>query len=584
MRWKPIVKPAASFLRPPNLTDYEAARAAFRWEDVRRELITAGASDINIARIAVDRHAHGNGERPAIRTVKRDLSVGTISYARLGDLTDRFAAGIERLGVARSEVVASLLGRVPAFYVAALGTLKGGAVFCPLFTAFGPEPLRQRLAIARVRVLVTTPELYRRKIAPLRDALPDLQRVLLTDEDSGPLPCECLSLQELLETAPSSFAAPGTGPDDPALLHFTSGTTGGPKAAIHPHKAVLAQYASSRFALDLRSEDRFWCTADPGWVTGTVYGIIGPLSVGATLVADTQPFDPERWYGILESERVSVWYTAPTAIRMLMRAGDLLPHHYDLSALRLAASVGEPLNPEAVIWGLETLGVPFHDTWWQTETGAIMIANYATMDIRPGSMGRPLPGIQAAVVRRVNGHVETVGEPDEEGELALRVGWPSMFKGYLHEEERYARCFANGWYLSGDLVRQDPDGYFWFIGRADDLIKTSGHFVGPFEVESTLMEHPAVAEAGVIGKPDAVAGQIVKAFVALKSGFVASEPLRRQLLGYARRQLGPAVAPKEIEFRERLPRTRSGKIMRRLLKAEETGVPAWDASALNDSE
>ncbi|MEW6281385.1 MAG: AMP-binding protein, partial [Candidatus Eremiobacterota bacterium] len=350
--------------------------------------------------------------------------------------------------------------------------------------------------------------------------------------------------------------------------------------AVHVHQAVLTHYATGLFALDLHAEDVFWCTADPGWVTGTSYGILAPLLHGVTSVVDEQEFDPDRWYRTLAEQRVSVWYTSPTAIRMLMRL-ELKPRElYDLSALRLVASVGEPLNPEAVVWGWNTLGLPIHDNWWQTETGGIMIANTPSQDIRPGSMGRPLPGIEAAVVRRTGpDQVELLGA-DEEGELALKPGWPSMFRTYLEEPERYRRCFCGGWYISGDLARQDADGYFWFVGRADDIIKTAGHMVGPFEVESALMEHPAVAEAGVIGKPDPVIGEVVKAFVALKPAFPAGEDLRRDLLGFARKRLGSAVAPKEIEFVDSLPRTRSGKIMRRLLKARELGLPEGDLSTL----
>jgi acetyl-CoA synthetase len=248
------------------------------------------------------------------------------------------------------------------------------------------------------------------------------------------------------------------------------------------------------------------------------------------------------------------------------------------------ASVGEPLNPEAVVWSDRVFGRPFHDNWWQTETGGIMIANFAAMDIKPGSMGRELPGIDAAIVsRQADGSVRRIEEPMAAGELALRSGWPSMFRGYLGEPERYHKCFADGWYLTGDLAMRDADGYFWFVGRADDVIKSAGHLIGPFEVESALMEHPAVAEAGVIGKPDPVAGEIVKAFISLKPGYKAGEPLSRELLGHARKRLGPAVAPKEIAFSTDLPRTRSGKIMRRLLRTRELGLPEGDLSTLEDA-
>ena len=581
---QPIAKPSVANGRRPKLADYERERTGFTWESVRRELAGGPPNAMNMARIVVDRHAETAPDRPALRLLDRDMRATEIDYGTLRAQTNRFANLLRDLGIPAGEVVASLLGRIPALYTTALGALKNRDLFCPLFTAFGPEPLYQRLRLAKTRVLVTTPALYRHKIAQLREGLPALEHVLLSGGTSDEEPPEgCLALERLLAETDDHFELPPTSEEDPALLHFTSGTTGQPKAAVHTHAAILTQYASSRWVLDLSPDDRFWCTADPGWVTGTVYGILGPLAVGVTLVADSEPFDPRRWYRILESERIGVWYTTPTAIRMLMRAGDELPRGFDLSALRHAASVGEPLNPEAVTWGLQALGLPFHDTWWQTETGAIMIANYPAMDIRPGSMGRPLPGVEAAIVRRVGARAEPIAEPGVAGELALRTGWPSMFRAYLEEPERYSRCFADGWYLSGDLARRDADGYFWFIGRGDDLIKTSGHLIGPFEVENLILEQEGVAEVGVIGKPDPVAGEIVKAFVSLKPGFTGDESMRRSLLALARKRLGPAVAPKELEFRDRLPKTRSGKILRRLLRAEETGEPVGDLSTLDDS-
>jgi acetyl-CoA synthetase len=375
-----------------------------------------------------------------------------------------------------------------------------------------------------------------------------------------------------------------TDPEDAALLHFTSGTTGKPKGALHVHEAIVAHHATARFALDFHADDVFWCTADPGWVTGTSYGIIAPLTHGLTSIVDEADFDAERWFSILHAEHVTVWYTAPTAIRMLMKLGAAAARRHAFPALRFLASVGEPLNPEAVVWGVDAFGRPFHDNWWQTETGGIMIANFAAMEVRPGSMGRPLPGIEAAVVRRTGDQrVEVVEAPDTQGELALQPGWPSMFRGYLSDDERYRGCFAGGYYLTGDLARRDGDGYYWFVGRADDVIKSSGHLIGPFEVESVLLEHPAVAEAGVIGKPDPVALEIVKAFVALKPGYEASDALMRELLGFARTRLGAAVAPKEIAFQPSIPKNRAGKIMRRLLKAKELGLPEGDTSTLEAS-
>jgi acetyl-CoA synthetase len=346
------------------------------------------------------------------------------------------------------------------------------------------------------------------------------------------------------------------------------------------HEAIVMHHIAARYALDLGPGDTYWCTADPGWVTGTSFGIVAPLSLGARTIVDEGDFDASRWYELLARERVNVWYTAPTAIRMLMRAGAELRAGHDLSALRFVASVGEPLHPEAVVWGQRVLGQPIHDNWWQTETGGIMIANTADMEVRPGSMGRPLPGIRAAIVRRrPDGGLDFVGD-GADGELALQRGWPSMFRGYLNAAARYHACFVGDFYLTGDLARRDADGYFWFVGRADDIIKSSGHLIGPFEVESALLAHPAVAEAGVIGKPDPVAGEIVKGFVALHAGYEDSEALRSDIIGFARKRLGPAVAPRELAVVASVPRTRTGKIMRRLLRARELGLPEGDLSTL----
>jgi acetyl-CoA synthetase len=491
---------------------------------------------------------------------------------------------LQHFGVGKGDRVFVLSGRLPALYIAALGTWKNTSVFCPLFSAFGPEPVYQRLSRGDATVLVTAERLYQQKVAGLRQRLPHLQHVLLADtnDDRGD---NVWSLPKRMHSACEAFTIPPTDPEDMAVLHFTSGTTGMPKGAIHVHHAVLTHYMTGTYVLDFHPGDVFWCTADPGWVTGTSYGIVAPLVHGITNIVDEADFGAQRWYRILEAHRVNVWYTAPTAIRRLMRL-DIMPReHYDLRHLRLLHSVGEPLNPEAVAWGQERLGLPLHDNRWQTETGGIMIANYPAMDIRPGSMGRPLPGIEAAIVRRVSEQaVEVVTEPDVQGDLALEPGWPSMFRGYLHDEERYRKCFVGDWYLTGDLARRDKDGYFWFVGRADDIIKTAGHMVGPFEVESALMEHPAVAEAGVIGKPDPIIGELVKAFVTLKQGVEASDKLRLELMGFARTKLGSAVAPKEIEFQESLPKNRAGKIMRRVLKARELGLPEGDISPLETSE
>ena len=591
MGWATISKGSWPGGVVPNVVDYDAARATFSWRKARGQLdgLPRGRG-LNIAHEAVDRHARGpNAERVALRWIAREGTITEASYRDLARRTNRFANALRGLGIERGERVFTLLGRVPELYVTVLGTLKATAVVCPLFSAFGPEPIRQRLELGDGRVLVTTAALYRRKVAPIRDALAGLKHVVLVGDDAADIKIDgAVSFDALLAAASDEFEVPPTNLDDMALLHFTSGTTGTPKGAVHVHDAVVAHHPTGTSALDLHPDDVFWCTADPGWVTGMSYGIISPLTHGVTSIVDEAEFDAERWYKILQDQRVTVWYTAPTALRMLMKAGADLAHDYDLSHLRFVASVGEPLNPEAVVWGQEAFGLPIHDNWWQTETGGIMIANLAGADVRPGSMGRPLPGVDVAVLARGpdgraavrEGAVKEIKEPDIDGELALRPGWPSMFRGYLHDDDRYRACFAGGWYLTGDVVRRDAGGWLWFVARADDVIKSSGHLIGPFEVESILMEHPAVIEAGVIGVPDPIAGEIVKAFVSLRTGFEPSDDLRLELLGFARRRLGAAVAPREIAFEQHLPKTKSGKIMRRLLKARQLGLPEGDLSTL----
>ncbi|MDZ7677683.1 MAG: acetate--CoA ligase [Acidimicrobiales bacterium] len=576
----------------PNLVDYTAERARFDWAQARGDLDgLPGGAGLNIAHEAVDRHlTHDRGDRVAIRWLGKGGSRRDLTYGELAAASSRWANALDSLGVEAGATVFTLLGRVPDLYVAVIGALKHRNVVSPLFSVFGPEPIRQRLELGHGRVLVTTPTLYRRRIQPMRDELPDLEHVVVVGDDDPP--AGTIGFDDLLAAAEDRFTIPPTDPEDRSLLHFTSGTTGTPKGAVHVHGAVVAHLVTSAYALDLKPDDVYWCTADPGWVTGTSYGIIAPLLHGVTSIVDESDFEAGRWYDILDRERVNVWYTAPTAVRMLMRAGTEEPARRDLSALRLVASVGEPLNPEAVTWSEANLGLPIHDNWWQTETGGIMIANYRSVPIRPGSMGRPIPGIHAAllerddrgrIVMREDGSPRQVTEPDREGELAIRAGWPSMFRGYLGEEDRYAKCFVGDWYRSGDLARCDADGYFWFLGRADDVIKSAGHLIGPFEVESALIEHPAVYQAGVIGVPDPMAGELVKAFVALALGYEPSEDLRLDLIGFARKRLGAAVAPRDIAFDQHLPVTKSGKIMRRVLKARELGEPEGDLSTMEET-
>jgi acetyl-CoA synthetase len=561
------------------------------WADARAALDGLPGGGLNIAHEAVQRHATGaRAEQVALRFLRRDGSRTEMTYAELAARVGDFARLLDALGVRAGERVFTLLGRTPELFVAALGTLAHRAVLCPLFSAFGPEPIAQRMRLGDARVLVTSAALYRRRVSGIVDDLAGLAHVLVVP-DGHPLPEGrlCRDLPALLDTHAGAYEIGPTDPEDPSLLHFTSGTTGAPKGAVHVHAAVVAHHATARYALGVEPGDVYWCTADPGWVTGTSYGIIAPLVIGATLVVDEADFDAGRWYDILEAERVQVLYTAPTAIRMLMRAGKEMAAGRDLGALRRVVSVGEPLHADAVRWGEEVLGRPIRDSWWQTETGAIMISSPPEGPLRYGSMGLPVPGVTATVLARApdggleldeGGRPVEVTEADQEGELALRAGWPSMFRDYLGQPERYQRCFVDGWYRSGDLVRRDRDGWFWFVGRGDDVIKTAGHLIGPTEVERVLMEHPAVAEAGVIGLPDPVAGERIRAYLVLAGDAEPDPGLERDVMGFARSRLGPAVSPKELVVVDELPHTRSGKVMRRLLKARALGLDEGDTSTL----
>lgn len=563
-----------------NLEDYNREVKTFSWEKLKDELQPVfDLKGYNIGFIAVDRQAEGELKyKTALRFIGKDKSKEDITYAELKKLTSKFANVLEYLELEKGESVFSFTPRIPELYIAALGTLKFLGVFCPLFSVFGPEPVFQRLSRGNAKVLLTTSSLYEKKIKQLEKRLPNLEYILLADAKED-ISEKALSFSRLLENASEEFDIPATEPEDPALLHFTSGTTGMPKGALHVHKAVLTHYITGKFVLDFKPGDTFWCTADPGWVTGTSYGIISPLVNGVTNVVDTEEFDAMRWYGILEEQNINIWYTAPTAIRRLMRL-DIKPKDaYNIENLRAILSVGEPLHAEAVLWGKENFDLPILDSWWQTETGGIMISNYPSMEIKAGSMGKPLPGVEAKIAEISNGKIKILGS-GVQGQLVLKKGWPSMFRAYLHDETRYSKCFIDDWYITGDLAKKDEDGYFWFIGRADDIIKTSGHMVGPFEVESCLMKHPAVAEAAVIGKPEPSIGELVKAFIVLSKGKEASEKLNLEIIGFARKEMGPAVAPKEIEFVNSVPKTRSGKILRRLLKARELGLPEGDISTL----
>ncbi|MBK8176465.1 MAG: AMP-binding protein [Rhodospirillales bacterium] len=556
------------------------------WDEARTHLDgLPGGGGLNIAFEAVDRHvAHGRGEAIAFRFVAADFSIRTVTFAELMRQTNRFANVLGTLGVGAGDMVFAFADRRPEVYVAALGCLKVRGVFSALFASLGEQALQSRLAKGLGKALITVAPLYARRVAPIRAALPLLRHVLIAGDDASS--AGTLDLDRLMQEADDTFSIPPTDPEDPAFVHFTSGTRGSPKGVVHVHAAAIAHHSTAASVLGLRSDDVLWCTADPGWVLGTSYGLIAPLLHGVETLIDEDAFDATRAYRIIQDHKVSVLYTTPTAIRVMMTAGSRLARTFDLSSLRLIVSAGEALNPEAVRWGRQTFALDIHDTWWQTETGAIVIGTPAAEDVVLGTIGTAVPGIEAAVAhRRADGSVEIVRTSSEVGELVLSAGWPSMFRTYLGEPERYERSFSDGWYLTGDCVCRTADGRFSFVARADEVIKSAGQLIGPSEVEACLLEYPGVAEVGAVGTPDPIIGEAVKVFVVLHDGVAADETLRVAMIEFARHHLGADMAPREIAFCRDLPKTRSGKIVRSLLKARELGLPegAFDFDDLDDS-
>jgi acetyl-CoA synthetase len=559
-----------------NLRDYQRAYREFNWSSLEQEFDWSRGGPYNVAAEAVDRH--GRGDRNGQAALHSILTTGeshSLTFGELSQRSSRFADGLIKMGVRRGDRVFVYLDRNAELFVSVIGIVKMGGIAGPLFSALGPEAVRDRVADCAPSAIVTSPYLYQRIAQALKD-LPSVPSFIIIGDGA---PEGTVPYLDVLSSGSPDFQAVSMEPNDPYIVHYTSGSTGKPKGVLLPHKAMLQQLSGAKFVSDLREGDIFWCTADPGWVTGTSMGIFGPWYLGNTILSYEGRFDARAWYSLIERFKVNVWFTAPTALRMLMKAGDEMVGEFDLSSLRHMCSAGEPLNPHVIRWGAEVLKRRIHDNWWQTETGAPSISNFRCMDIRPGSMGRPVPGVVAAVVDEKGKEMP----PGKEGYLALRPGWPSMMIGIWNNLTKYREYFyIPGWYITGDQAFIDKDGYIWFLGRVDDVIKTSGERLGPFEVESALIEHPAVAESAVVGKPDELRGEIVKAFIVLRPGHEPSEQLREDITNFVRVRLAYYAYPREIEFVPSLPKTRSGKIMRRVLKAKEGGHDLGDLSMLED--
>jgi len=557
---------------------YEKLAAGFDWSISERELGYTKGDPINIGWMCSDRICRlGLAEKPALIWEDHQGNEKRFTYDDIRTLSNTIADFLSGLGVQAGERVCLFMDRVPELYIGFLGILKTGAVAQPLFSAFGDESLLVRLKDAGTAAIITQKK-HLPKVRKIRSQLDALRRIIVVDAGEAPLQEREIGFR--MEEAPriQEYAVAPTTAESPSVLHYTSGTTGQPKGAQHVHYSLISQYLTAKWVLDLRPDDMYWCNADPGWVTGTSYGIIGPWANGITQAVLDSGFNAERWYRFLEKHRVTVWYSAPTAIRLLMKEGVDLVKKFDLSSLRHLCSVGEPLNAEAVLWSREAFSREFHDTFWQTETGCIVITNFPGMPIKPGSMGKPFPGIAATVLDPAS--FEPVGKVGSVGLIALRPGWPSQIRYYLNNPAGYQAKFRNGWYLCGDRASIDADGYYWFVGRDDDVINTGGHLVGPFEIESALLEHPAVAESAAVAKPDPVNMEVVKAYVALKPGFQPSDDLELEIMNHIRKRLSPLAMPQEIEFIDALPKTRSGKIVRRVLRCKEFNEPVGDLSTI----
>lgn len=563
-----------------NIGSYEERYGNFDWKISADELEYGKNGMYNIGYYCSDLIVEkGFGDKIGLiwQGFKGDVKKYTYNDIRI--YSNVFAKFLRDIGIRTGDRVCIFMDRIPELYISFVGILKAGAIAQPLFSAFGEEALFTRLEDAETKAIITTRK-HSGKVRRIKERLPALDKVIVVDADEQNIKQGEIAFNMERSTPVEDFEIEKVGPERPSVLHYTSGTTGKPKGALHVHSSIIAQYLTAKWALDITPDDIYWCTADPGWVTGTSYGIIGPWACGVTQTVLDSGFNAEKWYKFIEQHRINVWYTAPTAIRLLMKEGTGAVQKCDLNSLRHLISVGEPLNAEAVIWSEQAFGKPFHDSYWQTETGSIVITNYPGMKVKPGSMGKPFPGITATVVDQKT--FEPIKKTGTVGLIALKPGWPSMFRTYWENREMYDSKFKNGWYICGDRASIDGDGYFWFVGRDDDVINTGGHLVGPFEIESALLEHEAVAESAAVGKPDPVNMEVVKAFVALKPGFEANADLELSIMNFIRRKLSPLAMPQEIEFVDSLPKTRSGKIMRRLLRAQEWGQEVGDVSTLEN--
>lgn len=518
----------------------------------------------------------GLGNKIAFRWISAHQERTDFTFNELDQESNRFANAMQSLGFATGDILFTFLPKTPEQFFSFLGTLKLQVICGTLFSNFGDDALLDRLGDANAKGIVTKKSLLK-KIIRIRNQLPALKYIIVTDIDEHQS-VDILSYPALMRHASDDFISPITPADTPSVLHYTSGSTGKPKGVLHIHRSILHQSRTASEVLNLTESDIFWCTADQGWVTGTSYGIIGPWSLGVTQIHYGGGYNAKLWFDLLQNEAVTIWYSAPTALRMLMREEADLFKVYKLDALRHIFSVGEPLNSEVISWARTILNKDIYDTWFQTETGGIMITNRPGLEIRPGSMGTPLADIEAAIIADDG---EILGN-NKQGNLCLKTGWPSMLTTYLNNESAYNSKLKNGYYYTGDTAVRDDDGYYWFKGRSDDVINTAGHLISPFEVESALLEIVEVAESGVIGIPDELLYEKIVAFVHLHKQYTWSKELEVKIRLHVSNRASSIATPQEIIIVDNVPKNKSGKIMRRVLKARYLGQDVGDISTLED--
>ena len=558
-------------------------------------------AQLNITANCLDRHVNDH-RRNKVALIWRGEggSERIFTYQSLLSQVNRFANALKKIGIKKGDKVCIYMPLVPEQVIAMLACARIGAVHSVVFGGFGAAALNMRINDAEAKIVITADITVRRgKAIQLKSIVeeaiinaPTIEHVIILQrrgrEPSVALqePIE-LDFNEIMGGVSDECPAEPMDAEDPCFILYTSGSTGKPKGIVHTCGGyMVGTYYTTKYIFDIKDNDIFWCTADPGWITGHSYIIYGPLAVGATVfITELTPDYPDAgsWWQLIEEQKITIFYTAPTAIRMFMKLGESWPDKYNLKSLRILGSVGEPLNPEAFEWYYHVIGkdrIPILDTWWQTETGMHMITTPLGEPMRPGFAGKAIPGVIADVVDKNGKPVP----PGQGGFLVIRTPWPAMLRAVYKDDERYRKYWytIDGCYAVGDLAVKGKDGYIMILGRSDDIIIVAGHNIGTAEVESALVSHHAVAESAVIGKPDPVKGNTIKAFVILRLGNQPTDKLRQDLMYHVRNTLGAIAVPHEIEFVDKLPKTRSGKIMRRVLKAKELGMDPGDVSTLEE--